>query len=101
MALNSDGSQWDSSIEFTFTRVGGLSSPVSFSVPDLAFPQYYSLEIESVEEFHSGVYRVMAPGEKKIWAVRHVIAMKAIAIDKWYTNITSVYEYDCTIIICT
>ena len=37
-----------------------------FSVPDTNYPQQYSLFIESVEETHSGVYRAITPGEKKV-----------------------------------
>lgn len=67
VAVNSEGSRWDTTgMSFTFTDESGQTSPAIFRVRDNNFPQHYSLVIDSVQEAHAGVYRVMALGER-IW----------------------------------
>ena len=64
VAVNSNGNQWDISMtNFFFTNTEGDTTPVSFTVRDVNYPQHYSLLIEAVEESDAGTYRVIVPGE--------------------------------------
>lgn len=50
---------------FSFTSAAiGQTVMVPFTATDPNFPQHFSLTIESVEEFHAGVYTAMALGKK-------------------------------------
>ena len=63
VAVNSDGNQWSTSmISFTLTNGRG-TVPVNFNASDPVFPQYFSLNIKSVEDEHAGVYTASAPGK--------------------------------------
>lgn len=66
VALNSDGNQWDTDMEFTFNSTTEDPITVRFTQTNRNQPQHFSLDIFSAEESHSGVYSVMVPGEFKV-----------------------------------